>query len=290
MIGSTQKVSGRQGFTILELTVSLTIIGVLAALLIPAIQYARNTARATTCKNRLRQIGVAVESYTAAHGVFPPQGEDFLSGHVNLLPFMEQANLHELVTAAPYVSLSPDQVNSLAMMRPTPFVCPSDSDGATKSSYLLNRTRFVHGRMDHGAIGPFGAKRTAIGPKDVRDGMSNTVSIAESFNYGMVILQASPAYEEALIDCRDGDNTIQKWRAPWFTSGGGRNGYSHALTPNQTGCGASSWWVATAGSSHRGGVHALRLDGGVQFIAEGVAAQVWEDMGTIDGNETLIKP
>jgi prepilin-type N-terminal cleavage/methylation domain-containing protein len=61
-----------RGVTIVELLVSITIIGSLLALVFPAVNQAREAARSVMCQNQLRQIGIAFHSYVATFGVFPP--------------------------------------------------------------------------------------------------------------------------------------------------------------------------------------------------------------------------
>lgn len=68
----SHRATARRGFTVIELLVAVSIVGILLALLLPAIQQAREAARRMTCRNNLRQLGLALHNYEAAHGVFPP--------------------------------------------------------------------------------------------------------------------------------------------------------------------------------------------------------------------------
>jgi prepilin-type N-terminal cleavage/methylation domain-containing protein/prepilin-type processing-associated H-X9-DG protein len=100
----------KSGFTLVELLVVIAIIGILIAMLLPAVQQVREAARRTTCANNLRQIGIATHNYESAFMRFPPGqlmepeadtipggGQQFLSTLVHLLPFIEQNNLDALI-------------------------------------------------------------------------------------------------------------------------------------------------------------------------------------------------
>ncbi|MCH7990705.1 MAG: DUF1559 domain-containing protein, partial [Planctomycetes bacterium] len=99
--------ASQRGFTLIELLVSIAIIAILIALLLPAVQQAREAARRTQCKSHLKQIGIALHNYHGAHGSFPPflinrtgspsriadddKGANWL---VFLLPFIDQSPLY----------------------------------------------------------------------------------------------------------------------------------------------------------------------------------------------------
>src|SRR3954469_22462761 len=93
--------SRRRGFTLIELLVVIAIIGVLVALLLPAVQAAREAARRIQCTNNLKQLGLAIHNYESANGVLPPpfvlgiisgrtlNGNGW-SAHARVLPYLEQ--------------------------------------------------------------------------------------------------------------------------------------------------------------------------------------------------------
>jgi len=103
----------RRAFTLVELLVVIAIIGILIALLLPAVQSAREAARRSQCSNHLKQIGLALHNYESAYGSFPFRmggtgtgtsdltntNAGQISGWVPLLPFMEQAPLYEQIKA-----------------------------------------------------------------------------------------------------------------------------------------------------------------------------------------------
>ncbi|UUO07628.1 DUF1559 domain-containing protein [Blastopirellula sp. J2-11] len=196
----------RQGFTLVELLVVIAIIGVLIALLLPAVQQAREAARRLQCNNNLKQWGLALHNYHDTHGVFPPRAggtgtysptsvsntnRTRLSGFVSLLPFIEQPALWDSIYGGtpsmgenPWrASFTPFTANLVALR------CPSDSFDPDASSIGQSNYTFCGGdsnaymRVDDDPTGssPRGVfgHETHIGFRDITDGTSNTILMSE---------------------------------------------------------------------------------------------------------------
>ena len=128
-----------RGFTLVELLVVIAIIGVLVALLLPAVQAAREAARRMHCSHNLKQLGVALHNYENAHKVFPPgsihnsPGSPFndpqwISYLHSMLPFVEESALYDLTIQAPYPWLGAWPQGAIGAHVPG-YLCPSDGMG-----------------------------------------------------------------------------------------------------------------------------------------------------------------
>ncbi len=198
------------GFTLVELLVVIAIIGVLVALLLPAVQAAREAARKTACSNNLHQIGIALNAHLASNKTFPPgyvsvvlpDHEDGGPGWgwgAKLLPEMEQGNLYkELDFNLPIdgPAAAPWRMTSVPS-----FICPSDFAfepiidvydlgfgtrlcKMAAASYVASAgtVRPTCKRCRDLFDGVFGRNR-AIKPADITDGLSNTIAVGERSNY-----------------------------------------------------------------------------------------------------------
>ena len=146
-----------QGFTLIELLVVIAIIAILVALLLPAVQQAREAARRSSCKNNLKQIGLALHNYHDTHSILPPaiinSGHCSTCGDVKnttgwtlLLPYLEEAAVYDQFdfdltssnSTNPSYSLTivGDEAtnNVVTSTRISTLECPSDPEGGTKSS------------------------------------------------------------------------------------------------------------------------------------------------------------
>lgn len=159
---SNTKFSRRLGFTLVELLVVIAIIGILVALLLPAVNSAREAARRTTCKNNLRQVALAFNTYHEANKKFPAGAECSSSnsncnryGCVNwfirILPFIEEkAVFNQLDLTRKMYDLSSPNPNAILNKTFAMMKCPSDPGG---------------GLQTHGRFSPSSCADVMAGPK-----------------------------------------------------------------------------------------------------------------------------
>jgi len=128
----------RQGFTLVELLVVIAIIGVLVALLLPAVQAAREAARRMQCSNNLRQLGLALHNYHDVNQSFPMNYRPVLGGTYSwmqaILPLIEQQSLYSQITVGGTVALSNNTMVANTVIKT--FRCPSD--GLTRNGLMTN--------------------------------------------------------------------------------------------------------------------------------------------------------
>lgn len=126
-----QPLPRRTGFTLVELLVVIAIIGVLVALLLPAVQAAREAARRMKCQNNMKQVSLALQNYHDTALCFPPGGtkSNATSWHAHVLPYLEMKNLYDqfvftqgdyVVTTAGQVGRGANGLNKIQM-----YLCPS---------------------------------------------------------------------------------------------------------------------------------------------------------------------
>jgi prepilin-type N-terminal cleavage/methylation domain-containing protein/prepilin-type processing-associated H-X9-DG protein len=190
----------RSAFTLIELLVVIAIISVLIALLLPAVQSAREAARRMQCSNNMKQVGLAMHNYESIAGAFPMTGVIDTrptayaawvgwSGHARILPLMEQGPMFNSVNITlPYTT--PDNY-TVASTTVSSFICPSEVDSSPTpassffntpkgvSNYGLNMGDWfifaVGGPLTRGVFAPNLSRRIA----SFTDGTSNTVLASE---------------------------------------------------------------------------------------------------------------
>jgi prepilin-type N-terminal cleavage/methylation domain-containing protein len=289
----------RTAFTLVELLVVIAIIGVLVALLLPAIQAARESSRRSQCSNNLKQIGLAIENFELSHKRLPP-GARYSSGGTRrgsillfLLPYLEESAVSSSIDLKS-TNLDKDiaKNESVRSKIVATFICPSDNHeglylGSALHNYSASRgptelysnpvcscplppewASLALAPLDDpkNFAGPFTRVGTTSRLSQITDGVSKTIF-----------------FGEVRPNCSD------HARVGWaFTNNG--NGYCSTLIPiNYDTCSDDAPdackrfcnWTTEVGfkSSHAGGAQFLLGDGSVHFVPESIDHRMYQNLG-----------
>ena len=309
----------RSGFTIIELLVAITVIGVMVALLLPAVQAAREASRRIQCTNNLKQIGLAMLSYDDAIGTLPPgrKGWGWGTWQMFVLPYIEQQPLYNAynqfgdslndVTLDSLLLYMGPVNETVTMQRLMAFTCPTAVPNApleevTSHNYGCNYgntdiyadpnlNTVVFGGAPFGDIGadpthPNSGSRT-VGVALITDGTSGTMLAAE------------------LVQGQGADLRGFTWYGP--TSGFttyiiGPNSTLPDVLTEQSQCvypystNPPCTWntiqddmpvFLASRSLHPGGVNVAMADGSVHFVKNQVNLQIWRAFSTTQGGEII---
>ena len=305
----------RRGITIIELLVSIGIIALLCAVIVPAVMYARTTSRRMQCQNNLKQHGIAIANYESQYGFFPPG----LGMRRALMPYLEITGVEAVFQAAalqPGVIASWEYLADHLQGRSVPvLVCPGDSapDTMENMAFASYAGNFGTGLIRNGYDGFFTIvpsenpdqwPSATVSAAGVTNGLSNTVSMSEWLHSDGTMARlrvkwntprqyVGPTEFEAMVSLCESiplDPVAYGWRGvnsgrgqPWYFSGTGISLYNHVLPPNRPSClnlNSPSTGAITAGSEHVGGANSLFGDGHVQFISQEIDLSVWRKLGS----------
>ncbi|GHT39619.1 prepilin-type N-terminal cleavage/methylation domain-containing protein [Planctomycetales bacterium] len=201
------KTNTKKAFTLVELLVVIAIIGVLIALLLPAVQAAREAARRMQCTNSLKQVALGVQNYHDVNKKLPALAGQLpkiatsgrFSVTIALLPFIEQMPLHEQFAAITTNISVNDNIDLLKQVVPT-YLCPSDGTKEPFAGRYYGRTNTIFCVGDHQAnrdgLGTNATGAAANDPRNrgvfldrgsyyldmggIKDGTSNTILCSEA--------------------------------------------------------------------------------------------------------------
>ncbi|MCX7425117.1 MAG: DUF1559 domain-containing protein [Planctomycetia bacterium] len=311
----------RRAFTLVELLVVIAIIGILIALLLPAVQSAREAARRMHCSNNLKQWGLAMQNYENVSRAFPygvingtsctrapgctnsdgtsgPNGEWVRQTFVVAAwPYLELTALYERYDFN-YTFYSAKNYDLTKEYAPVYF-CPDDrigtwagdryqvgDRGRSRGNYVVNwgYCDYYQEKTVNGdppRIGPFGPNRQAR-VSDISDGLSNTMFMAE-------LIQAD-------------NNADFDFRGDFFNNDLGAAQIMSVYTPNSgydsMACGGETPDIpgpcrmgarvyVTSRSKHPGGVQTVFGDGSVHFVDNAIDFEVWRAVSSMAGGETI---
>ena len=274
------------GFTLIELLVVIAIIAILIALLLPAVQQAREAARRSSCKNNLKQIGLAMHNYHDVYSCLPMGTNPQLYGpFVAILPQLDQSNLQNLYDFDLYYT---DPANRDAINQTLPvYLCPTmvlprgvpelacdEPGGPTSYGASMGTSAFAGDGMFKG-YGGFTTPKPVLF-RDVTDGLTNTILVGE-FNYQL----EDYLWTASTCSAQAGQPRWGSYRwapgYPGVSLGDTSGDFNVNLNANRL----------TWRSDHVGGAQFLLGDGSVRFVSESIDAALLDGLATRAGKEVL---
>ena len=290
----------RHAFTLVELLVVIAVIGVLAALLLPAIQAAREGARRGQCISNMRQVSLALQSHYSSQSAYPP-GCLSTSSRIAWMPFTlphleDQTVFERLDLSTDAVPLYSSRYSPFNEAVIPVFLCPSDGTIKIQQGFNGNivgnagSSSFPGTESQANAPENWGIDldgiffyQSQVTYEKITDGSSHTLLLSE------IILQPDTTTPPQ-HDTR-GRYYNPKYAASCFmtqftpnTTVGDRP-YRWCIPGPDIPCEVSNPIVMSARSRHPGGVNTGRCDGSVAFVSDSIDADLWRALGSRNGAE-----
>lgn len=301
----------RRGFTLIELLVVIAIIAILIALLLPAVQQAREAARRASCKNKMKQIGLALHNYYETHSILPPScinpGSSLstsfvpagqvrnITGYLMILPFLEQGNVYKQIDfsfatgRADWNGQGGGQDQAVLLnLKFEMFLCPSDPEYdtphtySTQNMYTITQAArssygFVHEDTEYDieAGGPYGKNTNYNKSAFGINGAAKFRDMVDGTSNTLLMIETPLQKTSSAY----GPFVTAYTHTHFIIPGYGIN------RPYNTSSELVYAW--RAGSAHTGGCHATFGDGRVRFISENINQTLLNGMVSIAGGEIL---
>jgi prepilin-type N-terminal cleavage/methylation domain-containing protein len=307
------RTTSRRAFTLVELLVVIAIIGILVGLMLPAVQAARESARRLECSNNLKQLSLAVASYTATQKTLPPGSTGKMNGNYNfpagwsdpnygsslpfghfgwsavILPYLEQQNLYDSIDFnQPAYAKSipesgsdrgpaPNAANAIpAGQQPKFFVCPS-------AHRVQPKNTFKDYGINHGT-GACCPERTSDGMNGVAwvRSATKTATIRDGLSNTFLFIEFAHFGNHSWIDYNKGSN---QFFFVHHVSQGYVTCAEHDGTPTPPN--STSYNHRGAHSDHAGGVQATMCDGHIAWISNHIDYKTYRALFTRNGQDIV---
>tara|TARA_R110002111_G_scaffold262794_1_gene341066 strand:+ start:2189 stop:3133 length:945 start_codon:yes stop_codon:yes gene_type:complete len=308
----------RKAFTLIELLVVIAIIAILIALLLPAVQQAREAARRNSCKNNLKQIGLALHNYHDTFSSLPPGSIVYYNGskynghgwtwHASILPYLDQANLYDQIqgptssgmgSESGGVSDPKQQLAGQTVL--SVFWCPSQPDvttGAQKNGYSPSNYNGNMGTLiGSGSDDCIGGSVTDVAGMLAPSGCMNADGvfyISSSVGFRDITDGLSNTIMVSEVIDSGGDTErlggYGSDRKHCFSNGADSNPpteMSEYLIAAESNDPINGYAEEAAGSYHTGGAQFVFGDGRVRFLSENIDMTLYQALSTRAKRETL---
>ena len=292
----------RRGFTVLELVISIAVLTILIAILLPAVHSVHESSRAAACRNNFRQVNLALQNYVTTFRQFPKTNTRHGTSLVALLPYLEKQALYDVLTGQAVAT--GDRSNYAS---PGEFKCPGDSVASAyaqgcsigENIGVCVSEKYSNTEVGRKYDGVFLSPNEPIlvNAASISDGLSNTSAYSEILAFPRPGLQKKIYTrrvdvrgcfnaEDQAMRCRLADfpldTTPMARGTTWRIAAMEMNQYVHALPPNTKEC----RFVPNAASAHASSAYSALCDGSVRLVSSSIDEQVWQAVGSRNGLDT----